>query len=151
MKYLLFILAFFPAQEDIPYKAFEEFEVTLDYQIRQFRDKDPKTVDFSSAVPKEPKSLLYLVVQVELKTLAPNEARVHVNSNLGTEVGNRKAEPGMLLKIDFGFIERVKERKAAHEATVFLMSSDRKNVSRIHLFVEENGTFLVNGQRRGKF
>ena len=57
----------------------------------------------------------------------------------------------MVLKIDFGFIADVKEKLTAHEYTVFMVSPERKKVSRIHLFIDAEGNFVVNDQRRGKF
>jgi len=149
MRLLLLLLAGL-AQQEIPYKASDEFEVTLDYQFKTFKENDPQTVDFIVKRPA-PGPQLYLVAFVKLKKINTNEARVRISNNLTTSSVNKKAEQDMTLKIDFGFIENVKDQTAAHEYSIILISSDRKEISKIDLFIDKDGTFLVNGQKRGKF
>jgi bifunctional DNase/RNase len=45
----------------------------------------------------------------------------------------------------------MKDRISAHEFTLFLLNSAKVEVSRIRMVVEEDGTFWVNGEPRGKF
>ena len=50
-----------------------------------------------------------------------------------------------------GFIDDIKDQLAPNEFTVLAMSSEKDPMNRIHMKIEKDGTFLVNGERRGKF
>jgi hypothetical protein len=64
---------------------------------------------------------------------------------------NRKAMAGMVIKLDIGFIDDVKDRVSPHEFTAFLYSDSKKVTNRIHLVIMEDGTFMVNDEKKGKF
>lgn len=150
MKFPVFCLVALLFQDAVLYKANEEFEVTLDYQFKPYVETERKTVDYTR--PRRGSgSMFFLITRVKIKKLAAGEVRVLVSSNLDNMMVSKKAEQDMVLKIEFGFIEDVKDQITAHEFTVFLCSSDKEKISRIYLLIEKDGTFLVNGQKRGKF
>ncbi|HZX72903.1 MAG TPA: hypothetical protein VFE57_00670 [Cyclobacteriaceae bacterium] len=148
MPLLVFLI--FLTQLEVPFKANEEFTVTHDYQYKSYKDVEHKDLDYSST-RRTAGNLLYLTTRVKLNKLSSEEVRVHVGSNLQNLMVNKKAEQDMVLKIDFGFIVDVKDRLTAHEYTILLISPEKKEVSRIHILLDKDGTFLVNGQKRGKF
>ncbi|MBK7650493.1 MAG: hypothetical protein IPJ20_06715 [Flammeovirgaceae bacterium] len=57
----------------------------------------------------------------------------------------------MEIKIDWGFSEDIKDGMVTPEYTVLFINKDKKNVSRIYMLIQEDGTFLVNDEKRGKF
>jgi len=137
-------------QETVPYKNNEEFEVTLDYQIKPYTADPQKAVDYTKE-RQSPESMFFLTTRVKIKKLSADEVRVQVASNLENMKINRKTQQDMVLKIEFGFIEDVKNGTNAHEYTVNLISADKQKISRIYLLIDKDGTFFVNGQKRGKF
>jgi len=143
-------------QTDIPYKDAGEFTAELKYEFKQRSGGDPYTVNFTDTQKDlERKSsnamLPYLVVHLTLTRLQPNEVRVRAEDNLRKTLFQKKAEIGQVIKIDMGFTDDVKDRVTAHDFVVLLLSADRKPTSRIRLWVEEDGTFFINDEKRGKF
>jgi len=49
-----------------------------------------------------------------------------------------------------GYTDDIKGRVTEHEYTVYFLSKDKKPVSRIVIYFQEDGTFLVNGEKRGR-
>ncbi|MBX2917040.1 MAG: hypothetical protein KF856_17350 [Cyclobacteriaceae bacterium] len=140
------------AQEEAPFKPETDFEFKLDYSFKErlvqeradYEAYDPdKKVKSSGPLP-------YLKTELKLLTLAANEVRVKIINNKGTTVLNRKATVGTILKIDWGFSDDVKDQVTSHSYTVLLMSDDKKIQSRITLHADSDGTFLVNGHKRGR-
>ena len=50
-----------------------------------------------------------------------------------------------------GFTDDVKAHVSPYEISIIFASKEKKEISRIHLLIQEDGTFLVNGEKRGKF
>jgi hypothetical protein len=73
-----------------------------------------------------------------------------IDSN-GNLVFNRKASEGTKLTLDVGFIDDVKDRITPNSYTLNLFTDSKKIISRIHMVIMEDGTFLVNEEKRGKF
>ena len=149
MRYLFFIVVILLEQE-VPYKASEDFDVTIDYQFKAYREEVHKDVDFSEQ-KKRTGLLPYLIAQVKIKNISQDEVRIRVISNDGNNAVNRKLIQDMILKVDFGFVDEVKDRTKPYEYTVSFISIDKKEITRIVLFIDTDGTFLVNGQKRGRF
>lgn len=156
MKTLLFCLALFPLQ-DIPYKPKENFEVMLDYQFKVKPAPDHTQVYLTETVGqyerrKSASPLPYLELNVKISKLDPGEVRLSVTNNTGEEVIRRKKiSEGMVIPLDVGFTDDVKDRVAPHEYTFTFLTADKTPVSRIVIFIGEDGTFLVNGEKRGRF
>ena len=55
-----------------------------------------------------------------------------------------------VLKLDLGFTDDIKDRVGAYEYTVFFLNEDKDQVSKIVIYFEKDGTYLVNGETRGK-
>ncbi|MBX2894231.1 MAG: hypothetical protein KF763_02220 [Cyclobacteriaceae bacterium] len=140
------------AQDEVPYKPEAEFEFKFDYSFKERLLQD--RADYEAYDPdKKQKStgpLPYLKTELKLLTLATNEVRLRVINNRGITVINRKASTGTSIKIDWGFSDDVKDQIAAHSYTVLLLDNDKKILSRIVLHADSDGTFLVNGQKRGR-
>jgi hypothetical protein len=153
---LYFLSAFFQDSE-VPYKPSNEFEIQIDYQFKQRPFADPNTIDYTAKKDADKRKLIgtglrpYLILTLNLVTLSDQEVKVRAINNLGRPLFNKKAKVGDFTKIDMGFTDDVKDRIGAYEITILLSSPQRKETSRIHLFVQPDGTFVVNGEVRGKF
>lgn len=155
MKLFVFFISIFLFQ-DLPYKPTEEFEIKLDYQFktRQYRSTTEVHLAETRREHEQRASsavLPYLVLNLHLLKLTPEEVRVRIMDNGHKKVYNRKADTGDVIPIVLGFTADVKDRVSAYEYTVYFQSPDKRDVSRILISVDEDGSFFVNGEKRGRF
>lgn len=150
-----FLLFFnFLHQAVVPQKPASEYEVIIDFK---FQDRPPADqykakFDLSEEEKKKTAGLLpYLKLQIKLLQLGSEEVKVRVVNNKGNLVHSRKASLDTPIKLDLGFIDDLKDRVLPHEYTVLFISDAKSPVSQIQLLVQEDGTFLVNGEKKGKF
>jgi len=138
-------------QNEVPYKASEEFELKVNYIFRDRPPIDREIVinDKLSKINSSP--LAYLLVELKVIELSDQEVRIRVVNNNGDLIFNRKAIAGATIKIDWGYTEDIKEKLAPNEFTVFFNDPNKKTVSKIYLTIQDDGIFSVNGEKRGKF
>jgi hypothetical protein len=139
------------AQETEPFKPDAEFEFRLDYT---FKERGPaEKSDYDADSERKPASsgpLPYLKTELKLLKLNTNEVRIKVLNHKGTTVVNRKISSNLIIKIDWGFSDDVKDHIVSNRYTVLLMNDDKKIHSRIVLNADADGSFFVNGQKRGR-
>ena len=155
MHSLVFILVTLFLQ-DVPLKPKEEFEIKLDYQFRQRPQPDHNTVQLgntrSDYERRSGSSVLpYLMLEITMLKLPVQKMRVQVTSNTNERAMNRKVSVGTPFELDLGFTDDMKDRVTAYQYTLTLLSDDRKPVETITLAIDEDGSFFVNGEKRGKF
>ena len=157
MKTCLFAALFFAAiLQDVRYKPSDEFDVKLQYEFRQRLIHDNSTVypsDGTGAGGRKTSSTMlpYLDIKLTMLKLQPQEVRLRIVNNKGESVYGRKVKQGDVAPINMGFTDDVKDRVSAHEYTACFLTADRKEISRIVITIKEDGTFLVNNEKRGKF
>ena len=83
--------------------------------------------------------------------LSAEEVKVRITNNLGIRIATRKVEEGTVVPIEVGFTDDAKDRVSAHQYLLTFLSPKRAETSKIVIEIEKDGTFLVNGQKRGKF
>jgi hypothetical protein len=156
MKFCLFTALIFAAMlQGVPYKPNDEFDIKLQYEFRQRVMNEGSTIhpDGSGASVRKTSSSMLPHLEIRLKPvkLQPEEVRLRIVDNRGTTVFSRKVKEGDVALINMGFTDDVKDRVSAHEYTASFLNADRKEMSRIVITVHEDGTFLVNNEKRGKF
>jgi len=140
-------------QNEIRNKPSDEFEINVDYSFHQGPHVGNKAV-YEAVEKRGHKSggpLPYLLVMVKVSKVSAQETRVKVLDSNGKTVANRKATNSTQIEIKWGFSEDIKDRIAPHAHTVLFLDESKKPVSQIYMVVEEDGTFFVNGEKRGKF
>ena len=155
MKYFCCLLAFTFFQ-DVPLKPKEEFEVKLDYEFRQRPVADRNTVHLGTPVRNtdirgSAGVLPYLVLNIRLLHLVEQKMRVQVGTNLDARHMSKKLDVNEVVSLDLGFTDDMVDRVSAHEYTLLFLNSEREPVDKILITVEEDGSFIVNGEKRGKF
>ena len=155
MLTLVLFMSFF-IQDPIPYKPAEEFDLKLNFEFKdRSSGRDANKIDMDMS-PKEYQKknstgvLPYLHLNLRVLTLQANEMRVKVIENGNRNVLNKKFDPSTVLKLDCGFTDDIKDRVGPYEYTVVFLNEDKDPVSRIVIYFEKDGTYLVNGQNRGK-
>jgi hypothetical protein len=155
MKFAWLIFSLLCLQDQVPFKPKDQFEINLDFKFKPRPNNalSSTVIDLEKPDTRGNSSNLmlpYLYLNVKVLKLDEFEQRVRVETNRGTTVLARKAEPGMEAKLDLGFTDDIKDRVSSHEYIVSFLSKDRRHLSRIVIFFDEDGTYLVNGEKRGK-
>ncbi len=144
-------------QTGVPYKATEEFKIELEYKFRPRPMTDNSYIDLTETQrEKETRTsggnpLPYLILHISFQQLSDKEVRVRCVDNNKKNKLSKKAEVNRAYTLDLGFTDDMKDRVTSYEFTLTLLSDDKEDTSRIVMFIEPDGTFLVNGMRRGKF
>lgn len=147
---VLFIsLLLFLQKTEIPLKPNDEFEVKLDYQLKQKPISDRLSIDYYDT--KEGGMLPYLILNIRLLKLSEQEVKTKIIDGKDKLIFNRKTSVNDVLKLDIGYTDDVKDRVTSYKFNIIFLSADKKEVSRIYILIEEDGTFLVNDEIRGKF
>lgn len=134
--------------QEIPYKAKDEFEVNLKFEFKT-RTTESNAVRFDEKY-KTSGPLPYLKVSVKLLELSDQELRARVVNVSKENILSKKIETGAVLNFDLGFTDDLKGRTASHEYVVNLLNADKTVVTRIVIFFDEDGTYYINGEKRGK-
>jgi hypothetical protein len=155
MKCLVGILAFIFLQ-DIPFKAKEEFEVKLNYDFKQRPAAEFNTVHLGESAKEYQQRvtssvLPYLVLNITPLALREEKMRVRIATNLQDKTTTKKVSVRSGITLDLGFTDDMKDRVTAHEYTLTFITSDKSAVDKIVIRVEEDGSFYVNDEKRGKF
>ena len=155
MNLLLFVVASVLYQDTIPYKPSDEFELKFEFKFKQRPTNDPNKVELDQTRKEYERAhttgqLPYLFLNFRVLKQQPAEVRVRVLENNAKVVHNKKIDMNAVLKLELGFTDDIKDRVGAYEYTILLLDDDKQPVSRIVVYFQPDGTYLVNGQMRGK-
>lgn len=152
------LLILFPQDPPVPDKASDEYKLELEYKFKNRPASDNAFIDLTETVAEKERRttgnvtpLPYLIIHLSFQKLSDKEVRIRCTDSNQSNRFSRKVETEKVYSVDLGFTEDMKDRVTAYEYVFTLMDTDRKETSQIVLRVEEDGTFLVNGVRRGKF
>ncbi len=155
MKISILLLAVLFLQTETPFKPMEEIEVKLNFEFRERIREDANKINMDQTRATNERSrgsgpLPYLFVNVKVLKQNADEVRLKVVENGSRIKLNKKFDMNTLLKLDLGFTDDIKDRVTAHEYTIYYLTKDKQPLSKIIIFFEEDGTYIVNGQVRGK-
>ena len=154
MNLSLLFIAIFLLQE-IPFKPTEQFEIKLDYQFKPRPLHDANTVQLGQEVSRYSETgsgvLPYLILNIRLLELPEEKMRVQISTNLKERPSSKKVSTDALIELDLGFTDDMVDRVSAHQYVLTFIDAAKNPVDRIVINVDEDGSFLVNGERRGKF
>ena len=156
MKIAFLILFVCSAIQDLPFKPKEEFEIKLDYQFKSRPAAETNKVHLDeSRKDRERRSstamLPFLTLNLKMLKLAEGEVKVKISNNLTTRIVTRKVVNGTIIPLEIGFTDDVKDRVAAHHYVITVVTSEKAETNKIEIMIDEDGTFHVNGEKRGKF
>ncbi|MCD9018368.1 hypothetical protein [Parachryseolinea silvisoli] len=152
MKWLCIALLVFLTPEDAPYRAGDDFEARLKFELKP-RHAAPVAQGYSSLRPdihQTPPLLPFLTIDFKVLRLYPGEVRVRIEDGMGETVLSRKVTEGMALPLTLGFTDDLKGHPEGYAYSIYFMTQDREVTSRVVIFFEENGIFRINGEPRGK-
>lgn len=133
-------------QNEIPYKAKDEFELKLDFQ---FKTRSPSQPTYSTKkVPTGP--LPYLVVHLNVLKVLPDELRIRVVDMGNTTLAAKNLSKSTTMKFDLGYTDDLKDQVSSHQYFVNFYDGNKNIKRNIVILFEKDGTFFVNGEKRGK-
>lgn len=145
------IISIFLFQDQTPYKANDEFELKLDLQFKQRPKSETKIeLDHHRTLPNSGMSAPYLYLHLKVLKAIPEEVRIKVLKNNSQILLSRKFDPKVVLKLDLGFTDDIKDRVSAYQYLITFLSKEKSELSKIEIFFETDGTYVVNGEKRGK-
>ncbi|HAC23646.1 MAG TPA: hypothetical protein DCE81_01890 [Cytophagales bacterium] len=152
--YLLFNV--FQGQQPVSTKPADEYDLKIQYEFRQRTNSSVNQVHVDETVGERDKRLNtsplpYLVLNLNVIKLGPKEVRLKVVRGARDSFINRKVKEGDQIKVEIGFVDDLKDRTIEFEYEIIFLNEKKDAQSRIHLFVEKDGTFKINGEVRGKF
>lgn len=154
ISFLLFVFAFY--QDTVPFKPFEEFELKLEYEFQKKPAPNATEILVNDANGGHTKiinasPLPYLIMNLKILKASDQEVRLKVIKSDKPFATKRGIESGSEIKVDLGFTDDMKDRVSAYEYTFYFLDSKKNETSKIVIFVGEDGSFFVNGEKRGKF
>jgi hypothetical protein len=156
MKYFALLLISFYFFQELPLKPKEEFEIKLNLEFKNRPAQDLSAVHYDETRREHERRvstamLPYLILNIKTLKLSEDETKIRITNNLTTRIFTRKVEEGTEFPILVGFTDDAKDRVTAHSYVITFISPKKTETSKIEILIEEDGTFLVNGEKRGKF
>ena len=149
MKLVGLLFVFLLRQDEVPFKPNDEFDLKLNFEFKtRVTDTSVAFNDGSARKPSGP--LPYLNINLKVLKLGTGEVRVRVTRNKGDNILSRKAEADMQIKLDMGFTDDIKDQVTANQYTILFLSKEKIPLSKIEILFQKDGTYLVNGEKRGK-
>jgi len=153
---MLFAFILLASQNNVPFKPNDAFEIKFDLSFKQppSEDKINSTVHLSETAGEQQKRTSispqpYLILNVKILKILPEEIRVKVFKDENIQVLNKKTEAGMEFKLDVGFTADVKDVNGCKQVIEFF-SEDKVPVSRIVIEFDKEGNYMVNGEKKGR-
>lgn len=143
-------------QDNPPFKAKEDFEIKFVLSFKHRSSTEHTSVRVEETVEERQRRLNtnplpYLNLVVKVLNIKPEEVRLKViKDDLHSVLNKKKIEEGMEFTIEVGFTDDVKDKVSGYKHVVQFLSEDKKVISIILIEFDEDGNYMVNGERRGK-
>ena len=151
---LIFWLLPLLIQEQVPTKPAREFEITTKYELKRKPIPENIRLVFERPEEKEKESgtdmLPYLIINLKVKKWNNDVSQVRVVDIENKVYLKKKATDAGIYTWDMGYVDDIKDKVTPGKFIVQFIA-DKKPLEQILIVVEEDGTFLVNGEKRGKF
>jgi hypothetical protein len=149
MKPFFALVVLILSLQEIPLKDKEEFNIKLDFQFKT-RTSDANTVSIDGPPRNSGSVLPFLSVNVDVLNIRGDENKVKVIDNTQRVLLTRTLAKSASFQFPLGFTDDLKDHVSAHTFDIIFLSKERQPVRRITISVEKDGTYLVNGEKRGK-
>ncbi len=149
----IFSLAFLVLQDVIPFKPADEFEIKLDYHFQSRPLSDHTTVVLNPQTRNSASIgvLPYLKLDIKMLALPGDRTRITIADNHNPRASNKRVSVNSVLTLDLGFTVDMIDRVKPHLYTITFLNAEREPINKIVILIEADGSFLVNGEKRGKF
>lgn len=152
----VFIGLLFFVQESIPYKSNEDFEIKFLMSFKQRPHEDEiKILRLNETTDEQAKRtntdpLPYLVLKVKILKVQPEEVRIRIIKDDKSTGINKKISGFMEFTLDLGFTDDIKDKVNGYKHIIEFLSADKDRLSKIVIEFDDDGNYLVNGEKRGR-
>lgn len=149
---LLFLTVFAFAGDEIPFKPKEEYELKMEFQFKTRPTEAPGSkIELGyERTPQSNGPLPYLFLHLSVLRQLDDEIRIKVVGNDGKTLLARKLDKEKKVSLDLGFTDDLKDHVKPYEYTYQFIDGDKNVKRKIVVLFEADGTYLVNGEKRGK-
>ncbi len=151
LGYLTLLYLTATSQVGLPFKPSGEFEAKIDLSFKERKGEDVNTFKFNDDTAKKKtvgKPIAFLAIN--FKMLKSNSA-IKVKTIQGNQGKTLKIKENVVVHLEMGFIEDIKSKDVPNELTLIFLDEQKREIDKIVFLISEDGTFLVNGEKRGKF
>jgi hypothetical protein len=153
---ILLLWSGFHQTEAIPYKPQNEFEVKFnitfkqrgvpdDYNIVRLNDSDSEREKRTSTTP-----LPYMTLTVKVLKVNSGEIKLKVIQDDNITVLRSKVEEGTEFGLTLGYADDLKDRVSGYKHVIYFFTAKKEIINQIIIEFDEDGTYFVNGDKRGK-
>lgn len=150
----LFAFILILIQDQVPAKPNREFEVSTKYELKKKPIAEDIKIVFETPEERNKESgtdmLPYLIINLKIKKWNPDVTQIKVTDSQGKVHLKKKVTDESIYSWDMGYVDDMKDKVTPGKFVVQFMA-EKKPVEQIIIQVEEDGTFLVNDEKRGKF
>jgi hypothetical protein len=139
------------AQDDVPFMPADQFESKIDMVFKKRESADHSTYTFSDGTqPKKTTDAPIAFLIINFKLLRANgEVKVKVINGRSERVSRISVANPM--KLEIGFIEDVRNGSEGAERVLLFLNDEKKPIRKVVFKIAEDGSYFVNGEKRGKF
>jgi hypothetical protein len=149
--FLLFAALAFTGDE-IPFKLKDEYELKMEFQFkpRPTEAGSYKVEQQYERISQSNGPLPYLILHLSVIKQLDDEVRIKVVTNEGKTLVGKKLDKDKKVTLDLGFTDDLKDHVKPYEYTYFFLNAEKEVKRKIVVHFEEDGTYLVNSEKRGK-
>lgn len=142
-------------QQEVPYKAPEEFSVKfmLTFNKRNEYKSENQNIILDPIAAKENlgnEPLPFIQVSLDILKKQELETRVKiVRDYTGNQILKKKIKEGMSMIVFSEFVDDIKDQISGYNHTIYFLNEDGEAISKIVIEFDKEGFYLVNGKRRG--
>jgi hypothetical protein len=147
MKLVVLILAVFLFQ-DIPFKEKDQFDLKLNMQFKN-RPTNPLNA-FPTQDKTDPTPLPYIILNLTVLKILEDESKVRVVDGTSTTLQTINLTRKANVVLDLGFAADIKDNISPQRYSVNFYSAEKQLMRTILIHFEKDGTYYVNGEKRGR-
>ena len=140
-------------QANPPLKPTSQFEIITNYQLKKKPTSDNPIIVYESEEEKKETGtdlLPYLIIQLKVKYWNPSVDQVRVVDGSNKILLRKKLNDSGVYDLDLGYIDDIKDGVTPGNFVINFLDK-KKVIEIVTVAIERDGTFLVNGEKRGRF
>jgi hypothetical protein len=148
----LYLVPFWP-QANPPLKPISQFDIITNYQLKKKPTSDNPTIVYEHEEERKETGtdlLPYLIIQLKVKRWNPDVDRIRVVDGTNKMYLKKKANDSGVYDLDLGYIDDIKDGITSGNFVIHFLNK-KKVIEIITFSIDREGSFFVNGEKRGRF
>lgn len=148
----LFVFLF---QDDVPYRAEEDFNVQFEFAFRKRGDPNAEDLVLSQVATSsydrnDPSPLPHLKVTLQVLRKDSLEVKFRIVQDNSINFAKRKIELGTKVTVFSAFVDDIKDKIEGYQHTVYFLDKGGTKLNKIVIDFDEDGFYFINGKKKGK-